>query len=388
MIIPISQDINKFFVNINGTNYPVKKMLFNGQGVQNVEVYADYYSQYFTIESLEDGNTVTLTRKALSTSYFTSFSYSTDNGSNWTTITNDGSSQQSASVTLNTGSKLLLKCIANQLYVNNVPTCFSINVTKNVDIYGNIMSLLYGDDFEGQYTLPSQYTFAFLCTGLVDTNTGLWKHLIHSHNLKLPATTLTNYCYYQMFYNCTHMLTAPELPATSLAQYCYGNMFYGNEVLTQAPDLPATTLANYCYYRMFINCSALVNAPVLPATTLAGYCYDGMFLNCTSLVNAPVLPATTLAQGCYHSMFYGCTSLTGAPELPALTLEKTCYQGMFSGCTSLNAIVCLAKNYASDATSSWVNNVASTGTFYKNASAGWWNIGISGIPSNWTVVDW
>jgi hypothetical protein len=35
--------------------------------------------------------------------------------------------------------------------------------------------------------------------------------------------------------------------------------------------------------------------------------------------------------------------------------------------------------------SSWVMDVASTGTFIKNADATWNKTGLSGIPEGWTV---
>ena len=144
-----------------------------------------------------------------------------------------------------------------------------------------------------------------------------------------------DYCYYNMFNNCTSLTTAPALPATTLAAYCYYNMFYNCTSLTTAPSLPATTLANYCYGYMFNGCTSLTTAPVLPATTLANYCYGYMFNGCTSLTTAPSLPATTLANNCYNGMFNGCTSLTTAPSLPATTLANNCYMNMFYGCRSL-----------------------------------------------------
>ena len=63
--------------------------------------------------------------------------------------------------------------------------------------------------------------------------------------------------------------------------------------------LPCTTLANECYYDMFYGCKALTTAPELPAKTLKTYCYQRMFYGCTSLTTAPQLPATTVAYGCY-----------------------------------------------------------------------------------------
>jgi hypothetical protein len=60
-------------------------------------------------------------------------------------------------------------------------------------------------------------------------------------------------------------------------------MFNGCTALTTAPSLPATTLTEKCYYQMFYNCTSLTTAPELPATTLAAYCYQAMFIGCSSL---------------------------------------------------------------------------------------------------------
>ena len=152
--------------------------------------------------------------------------------------------------------------------------------------------------------------------------------------------------------------------------------------------LPATTLANYCYSYMFYNCINLTTALELPATTLAIYCYNGMFNGCTSLTTAPSeLPATTLADYCYNGMFNGCTSLTTAPsELPATTLADYCYSSMFRGCSSLSAITCFATDIsASSCTGNWVDGVAASGTFTKAASMTSWTTGVDGIPSGWSV---
>ena len=146
---------------------------------------------------------------------------------------------------------------------------------------------------------------------------------------------MANYCFNNMFYNCTSLTQAPALPATTLTTSCYSYMFCGCTSLTTAPALPATMLANDCYRSMFGKCTSLTQAPTLPATTLAENCYNNMFENCTSLTQAPTLPATTLALSCYSYMFCDCTSLTTLPTLPATTLAMNCYSNMFKGCTSI-----------------------------------------------------
>lgn len=78
--------------------------------------------------------------------------------------------------------------------------------------------------------------------------------------------------------------TMMEVPA-----YCYYHLFRdftnanGNTSLTQAPELPATTLANHCYSDMFNCCTSLTQAPELSATTLASGCYSYMFSDCTNI---------------------------------------------------------------------------------------------------------
>ena len=197
-----------------------------------------------------------------------------------------------------------------------------------------------------------------------------------------------------MFKNCPSLTTPPDLPATTLTESCYYEMFADCTGLTEAPDLPATTLAVCCYYSMFSNCTNLVTAPALPATTLAGMCYQLMFTLCTGLTTAPALPATTLVDGCYSYMFFGCTNLTTAPELPAPTLESNCYSWMFYGCNQLNQVTCLATSgiNSNNSTMYWLYDVPSTGTFYKASGIvvgenGWTPNSASGIPTGWTTED-
>ena len=87
-------------------------------------------------------------------------------------------------------------------------------------------------------------------------------------------------------------------------------------------------------------------------------------------------------------MFSGCTELTTAPVLPATTLANRCYEYMFSGCTKLSSITCLAEGYIdSNKCNNWVYGVAYTGTFTRAANS-YWDRGSSGIPHDWTVVNY
>ena len=105
--------------------------------------------------------------------------------------------------------------------------------------------------------------------------------------------------------------TMTDLPSDKT--YVFHQLFYGNKALTDASELllPATTLTNGCYYSMFYGCSSLTAAPKLPATTLVPWCYSDMFGECTSLTSAYVKAAYTGGNGECTYMFDDCTA-TGA----------------------------------------------------------------------------
>ena len=280
----------------------------------------DYSTDYLTVRALGSGNVKWSGSRNGTT--INKLSYSTDGGSTWS------APSSSIAISVNSGDTVSFKgeCTPASRKPYGIGNFDSSGGTWEVE--GNVMSLIYGDNFSGQTTLSNSYTF------------------------------------YNLFKNCSGMTSAENL------------------------SLPATSLSYMCYYSMFTNCTSLTTAPQLPATTLANYCYQYMFYGCSGLTTAPTLLATTLANYCYNGMFYKCSSLTTAPELPAPTLVRECYAYMFYNCSSLNSITCLATDISeSQCTNSWVNGLASTGTFTTPSSTNW-KTGTSGIPSGWTRVDY
>ena len=235
-------------------------------------------------------------------------------------------------------------------------TMYNVNLSAHlgsIDVSGNIMTLL--DPTGNLRTIPSENCFYAFFSG--------WDTLVNAENLKLPATTLSNYCYGSLFSSCTSLVTIPKLPATTLAVYCYSRMFKG--------------------------CTSLVNAPILSATTLADNCYWGMFKGCTSLVNAPRLPATTLAEWCYREMFEECTSLVKAPQILAQTVSSSlsCSR-MFYNCSSLNNISVIFSSWpGSSGNTDWLYGVSSTGTFTCPPDLDITTRDASHIPVGWTVQN-
>lgn len=199
----------------------------------------DYSKKYFTIQSLEDNNTITFTKYNQNSNYVMAdkpIQYSKDL-TTWNNISfvTDNSSQ----IVLNSGEKLYLKG-TNSAYGESISLYLSasnIQSSGNIDVMGNIMSLIYGDNFENNNTISSYRTF----TNLFRNN----NKLINAKDLVLPSTSLTTSCYQAMFYGCTSLTIAPELPATYLPTGCYNNMFYGCTSLNYVKAMFTSAQSNY-----------------------------------------------------------------------------------------------------------------------------------------------
>lgn len=355
-------------------------------------------------------------------------------GGVWTTISGY------TRVTLENGEKVEFRG-DNPQYSEDYSNNTNIRVFGgSAEVYGNVMSLIADADefpsgsdynfcglFQNSYALTDASNLS-LPSGLTQ---GCYQNMFKGCNTltgtpELNATQIVQSCYEGMFEGCSSLTTAPDMPGQNLAKYGYKRMFancgslrnnipaslpgdlayYGScyemflncTSLTTAPALPATEIHGSAYMNMFKGCSSLTTAPELPATILTSgpddigeettgiTHYSGMFWDCTGLTTAPaILPATgTLPGSCYSHMFQGCTSLTTAPILPAEDQGSFAYGEMFRGCSNLNYVKCLSQN--TNNTRDWLNGVAETGTFVKDANTTWQR-GPSAIPVGWWVED-
>ena len=188
-------------------------------------------TRYLTFDALEDG-TFSFTK----TGSGNDIQYSKDNGTTWTTLV----SYETINVVA--GDKVMWKSTIlpkTDYGIGFFSSSGKFNVT------GNIMSMLYGDDFEDKVDLTGKnYAFRKLfhnCSGIVDAS-----------NLILPATTLAPQCYYSIFSECINLIAAPELPATTLKASCYSDMFMScgrlKNIVMLATDISASNcLTNWVY---------------------------------------------------------------------------------------------------------------------------------------------
>ncbi len=156
--------------------------------------------------------------------------YSLDSGTTWVTMT------VSQVPMVQANQKVMFKGTAVPQFLYGIGRFES---SGRFSVEGNIMSLIFGDNFATQTSLSGKDN-AFLnlfmnCAGLIS-----------AENLKLPATTLSSFCYSGTFYKCVNLTTAPELPATTLVSSCYNSMFNTCSSLTYIKCLATDISASDC----------------------------------------------------------------------------------------------------------------------------------------------
>lgn len=211
-----------------------------------------YDQQYLTFEILSAGTIVWKAYQATSRT----IDYCLNDGA-WSSIT---STSEGITISVSVGDKIKLRGV-NTNYGDRTNSHNTLSgSTAYFNAYGNIMSLLYGDNFSGQTSTVARYTFygLFMNTNIIDAG-----------NMILPATTLASNCYDGMFRNCTSLTAAPELPATTLAYYCYVNMFNNCPNLNYIKCLATDISAAGCTSRWVNNVSS--TGTFVKAASMSGW---------------------------------------------------------------------------------------------------------------------
>lgn len=291
----------------------------------------DYSLDYFTIESLQDGNEIKMQRNKTPNNPV--LEYSLDNGQTWTSITINGAK---TFATINAGDTILFKG-NNAKLATAWDTYNKFNTTKQFKVYGNAMSLLNGNNFVSNSTFDSGgYNLCGLFYGVTT--------LVDASNLILPATTLYTSCYNGMFRGCTNLEYGPKLlPSLDVPADGYSSMFEGCVKLIEAPEILATSVSgNTALNRMFcMNRNSKVTAV---------------------MTKGPVLRITN-------------------PSAYSNT-----YQQLFCGNGNLTEVTILVQ--ATNITfSNWLN-YTNTGGVIKTLSGTTFSSGVSGLPSGWTTQEY
>lgn len=156
------------------------------------------YSNYMTIEALDDEVKITYTKD---------IEYGV-NGIGWNKYIK--------------GFDIIIKKGQLISFKNNLTPGFSngeFAIVGKCNLRGNCLSMIFGDNAKDNKDI-SLYKNSLI--GLFDGCTGIQSV---DENF-LPATKLAPFCYKNMFDGCSSLVNAPELPATTLAEGCYNEMFY------------------------------------------------------------------------------------------------------------------------------------------------------------------
>ena len=235
--------------------------------------YIIYEREYLTFEVLTSG---TIGWKLCNSSTFSKTIQYSINNSDWVNLTSI--SQGVYISNLSKGDLVRIKGENEAYGLSNGDYNAFEGGTAKYNVYGNIMSLIYGDNFINKIELPSTYTFR----GLFDKS-----KVVSAEHLILPADVLTEHCYRALFANASSLITAAPLPATTLAESCYRYMFDNDSSLVNAPELLAKTLVDECYLGMFHSCSSLnkikclatdISANNCLSSWVNGVCDTGLFI--------------------------------------------------------------------------------------------------------------
>lgn len=298
---------------------------------------AHYNLEYLTTKALGSGNITFTIPSNVGTSYLTNVSYR-KNGGEWTTTTNS-SSEVVITVSVVANDIIEWKGNGKRLCGGGAYTSASkFGGTVQFNVYGNAMSMLWGDDFIGQTQFPD--------TARERVMQGLFyqSSVVDASNLVLPATHLSNtHAYMGMFSGCTSLVYPPaELPepeSSVTLELTYMAMFSDCTSMVRCPDMNwgvLGTCKNGTFYKMFYGCTALtdnipdkIEVQNYTASTSGYQIFRQMFRGCTHITTIPSLiihnnnsTITGADNGPFYHVFYGCTSLIDLSN-KTLTIENS-----------------------------------------------------------------
>ena len=254
-----------------------------------------YRHQYFTTEALTDNCVITLNiAKNVSTTNVKGFYYSRDRIT-WTPILNTANTSQTVSLpAINTGEKYYWKGVNLAISENGTYQESStlknvhLSASANFKVYGNMFSMLYGDNFIGKNYFPDD-TINYIYAGFFANNT----YLIDAGNLYFPGQHTKGF---------TYATTDTVDPTSDEVINSFNDLFNGCTNLEYGPTIEMLTIVgNSSIKRIFKNCTNLksftmycINVPV--GFQVNGDMYTG--LNSTQLNNITIyLPTISTWDG-------------------------------------------------------------------------------------------
>ena len=331
--------------------------------VQENEVYYNpmphnYLNDYLTFVALEDTTFKLTIGSAVSESILSSISYSTDNGETWTTTNNVNSQTVTITTpTIHEGDKVLWKGsgtgVSTTINNSNRPSTSSIfSSSGRFNAEGNIMSLIYGDDFSDKNSVQGTYNFALLFYSYNMPDTA---KIVSAKDMVFPIKSVPTCCYFRMFQGCTLVEAPSVIDVESVGTSGCTAMFWGCANLKTTPKFQATTLGVESCRAMFETCTGLETVTEIPTAVSADITsYNSMFNGCSGLtsitigdgvtyisssmcINCYSLASVTIGSGVTSIGDYAFRNCRGLTSIEIPDSVTSIGQFTFNGCSSLSS---------------------------------------------------
>ena len=177
----------------------------------NELIYNNPLSSYFSICALEDGEfffNQSGTGIDSNSVYASPLYISIDNATSWEPL------ECTEKINVKKGDILQMKAIMPSHKDAGV---MNINTTFKFYALGNVLSLIYGDDFISNNNIEDYK----VCFGNLFANS----KIVSAKHLQLPSLNLSIGCYWGMFQFCEELEDSPKLIAKDLKGRCYEYMY-------------------------------------------------------------------------------------------------------------------------------------------------------------------
>ena len=172
-----------------------------------------------------------------------------------------------------------------------------------------------------------------------ELNSDINSDIAYSKSL-LDAWNPSNTMAYQLYYNYTKLVYAPNIDTSNVNDMGY--MFSNCSSLKTVPLFNTSNVNSMSY--MFYDCKSLTSVPLFNTSNVNSMSY--MFYYCESLTSVPLFNTSNVNDMGY--MFSFCKSLTSILEMD--TSNVTNFKSMFYNCTSLTTIEGISFKSFSDST--------------------------------------
>lgn len=169
----------------------VNKAYRSGELIYQRSFNTPIYSKEYTTFNIVSGGNIywrAYSNEAVRTIYISK------NGGEWTEITS--TTGTGLAIAVESGDVLRVKGY-NTNYCEGANGESRFGATASFEVCGNILSLIYGDDFVGKDEVPSGHTFCYM---FYECST-----LLSIENLALPIKQLPVSCYTSMFHGCSNI---------------------------------------------------------------------------------------------------------------------------------------------------------------------------------------